>query len=120
MCANFLGAEGGERRADTLAEHVTRNRLCDLVVVRVRFRVARRLPPTRVVAEESADVIQTTWLELLRRLHEIRSPQALTSWLVTTTRREAWRVRELSRRQAPDGAAAPSWDARRAPNYSFE
>ncbi len=55
-------------------------------------------------AEESADVVQTSWLELLRRLHEIRSPQALTSWLVITTRREAWRVRELSRRQVPDGA----------------
>lgn len=55
--------------------------------------------------EESADVVQTSWLELLRRLHEIRSPQALTSWLVTTTRREAWRARELSRRRAPDGAA---------------
>jgi len=58
-----------------------------------------------LTAEESADVVQTSWLELLRRLHEIRSPQALTSWLVTATRREAWRVRQLSRRQAPDSAA---------------
>jgi RNA polymerase sigma factor (sigma-70 family) len=58
-----------------------------------------------LTAEESADVVQTSWLELLRRLHEIRSPQALTSWLVTATRREAWRVRELSRRPDPDGAA---------------
>lgn len=58
-----------------------------------------------LVAEESADVVQTTWLELVRRLDEIRSPRALTSWLVTTTRREAWRVRELSRRQDPGGAA---------------
>jgi RNA polymerase sigma factor (sigma-70 family) len=58
-----------------------------------------------LAAEESADVVQTTWLELLRRLHEIRSPQALTSWLVTATRRESWRVRELSRRPVPDGAA---------------
>ena len=57
-----------------------------------------------LTAEDSADVIQTTWLELLRRLHEIRSPLALTSWLVTATRREAWRARERSRRQAPDGA----------------
>lgn len=57
-------------------------------------------------AEEAADVVQTSWLELLRRLQEIRSPQALTSWLITATRREAWRVRELSRRQATDGAAA--------------
>jgi RNA polymerase sigma factor (sigma-70 family) len=58
-----------------------------------------------LTAEQSADVVQTTWLELLRRLHDIRSPRALTSWLVTATRREAWRARELSRRQAPDGAA---------------
>jgi RNA polymerase sigma factor (sigma-70 family) len=58
-----------------------------------------------LTSEESADVVQTTWLELVRRLHEIRSPGALTSWLVTATRREAWRTRELSRRQLPDGAA---------------
>jgi RNA polymerase sigma factor (sigma-70 family) len=58
-----------------------------------------------LTAEESADVVQTSWLELLRRLHEIRSPQALTAWLVTATRREAWRVRELTRRQTPDGEA---------------
>ncbi len=58
-----------------------------------------------LTAEESADVVQTSWLELMRRLHEIRSPQALTSWLVTATRREAWRVRKLTRRQASDGAA---------------
>ena len=58
-----------------------------------------------LTAEEAADVVQTTWLELLRRLHEIRSPRAVTAWLVTAARREAWRVRELSRRQVPDGAA---------------
>jgi RNA polymerase sigma factor (sigma-70 family) len=58
-----------------------------------------------LTAEESGDVVQTSWLELLRRLHEIRSPQALTSWLVTATRREAWRVRKLAGRQASGGAA---------------
>lgn len=58
-----------------------------------------------LAAEEAADVVQTTWLELLRRLHEIRSTQALGSWLITATRREAWRARERSRRQAPYGAA---------------
>src|ERR1700760_2644516 len=58
-----------------------------------------------LTAEEAADVVQTSWLELLRRLHDIPSPPALTAWLVTATRREAWRVRELSRRQVPDGTA---------------
>jgi RNA polymerase sigma factor (sigma-70 family) len=58
--------------------------------------------------EDAADVVQTSWLELLRRLSEIRSPQALTAWLVTATRREAWRVRERSRRHLPDGTAVLS------------
>ncbi len=66
------------------------------------WRVARA---QGLSVEEAADVVQTTWLELLRRLYEIRSPQALTGWLVTATRREAWHVRERSRRRAPDTTA---------------
>jgi RNA polymerase sigma factor (sigma-70 family) len=42
--------------------------------------------------------VQSTWLELLRRLHEIRSPHALTAWLVSTTRHEAWRIQRQARR----------------------
>jgi RNA polymerase sigma factor (sigma-70 family) len=52
--------------------------------------------------EEAADVVQSTWLELMSQLHVIRSPQALTAWLVTVTRREAWRARERSRRATGD------------------
>ena len=52
--------------------------------------------------EDAADVVQTAWLELMRRLAEIRSTAALTAWLVTTTRREAWKVRGRARRQLPD------------------
>jgi RNA polymerase sigma factor (sigma-70 family) len=56
-------------------------------------------------AEEAADVIQTAWLELVRGLHHIRSPQALTAWLITVARREAWRVRTHERRKAPTNVA---------------
>jgi RNA polymerase sigma factor (sigma-70 family) len=56
--------------------------------------------------EQAADVVQTTWLELLRRLDDIRSSGALTAWLVTATRREAWRVRDRQRRQTADGTEA--------------
>jgi RNA polymerase sigma factor (sigma-70 family) len=42
--------------------------------------------------ESSADVVQGTWLSLLGKLETIHSPIALTSWLVTVTKREAWRV----------------------------
>jgi RNA polymerase sigma factor (sigma-70 family) len=54
-------------------------------------------------ADQAADVVQTTWLELLRRLHEIRAPEALAAWLVTATRREAWRVRNWHRQHMPEG-----------------
>jgi RNA polymerase sigma factor (sigma-70 family) len=63
------------------------------------WRVARS---QGLSAEEATDVVQTAWLELLRRLQDIRSPQALTAWLVTTTRRESWRVRERGRRDRHD------------------
>jgi RNA polymerase sigma factor (sigma-70 family) len=48
---------------------------------------------------EVADVVQHSWLELVSRLDGIRSPAALTAWLVTTTKREAWRLNR--RRQTP-------------------
>src|SRR5215470_13108616 len=47
--------------------------------------------------EPAADVVQTTWLEFLRNLHTVRTPQALTGWLIVAARREAWRVRERAR-----------------------
>jgi RNA polymerase sigma factor (sigma-70 family) len=96
-------------RAARLADSLARGRLGDSRalddVVRelnpLLWHVARAQGLTR---EEAADVVQTTWLELLRRLHEIRSPQALTAWLVTTTRRQAWQVRTRARRRAADGS----------------
>jgi DNA-directed RNA polymerase specialized sigma24 family protein len=56
-----------------------------------------------LTADQASDVVQTTWLELLRRLHQIRSPEALTAWLVTTTRRGSWYARDQLRRQSHDG-----------------
>jgi RNA polymerase sigma factor (sigma-70 family) len=72
------------------------------------WRVARA---QGLATEEAADVVQTSWLELVRRLHEIRSPQALTAWLITATRREAWRVREQARRHTTAPGAADVLDA---------
>src|ERR1700722_20900086 len=46
-----------------------------------------------LTTEEAGDVVQATWLELVRRLHDIRSSRAVTSWLVTAARREGWRGR---------------------------
>lgn len=41
---------------------------------------------------DAEDVNQTVWLRLVEHLAEIREPQALPGWIVTTTRRECLRV----------------------------
>lgn len=53
--------------------------------------------------EDAADVVQTTWLELVRQMHTIRSPLALTAWLIRATKREAWHTSSRRRKRAgPD------------------
>ncbi len=50
---------------------------------------------------DAEDVLQTVWLRLVAHLNDIHDSTALTGWLLTTTRREAWRVRATERRQVP-------------------
>jgi RNA polymerase sigma factor (sigma-70 family) len=51
--------------------------------------------------EAAEDVIQTTWLALVRSADSVTTPQAVAGWLCTTARREAWRVSKRGRREAP-------------------
>jgi RNA polymerase sigma factor (sigma-70 family) len=51
--------------------------------------------------EAAQDAVQCTWLSLLRHLDQIHSPVALTAWLVTATKREAWRTRAAHRAEQP-------------------
>jgi RNA polymerase sigma factor (sigma-70 family) len=62
------------------------------------WQVARAAGLSRGDAE---DVLQTVWMRLLAHLGAIHTSTALTAWLVTTTRREAWRVRAAERRLLP-------------------
>ena len=50
---------------------------------------------------DAEDVLQTVWMRLITHLDGIHDAGALTGWLVTTTKREAWRVRAASRKQLP-------------------
>jgi DNA-directed RNA polymerase specialized sigma24 family protein len=45
---------------------------------------------------DAADVAQLTWLRLWQHGDQIRELEQLTSWLVTTARREAIRVMTAS------------------------
>jgi RNA polymerase sigma factor (sigma-70 family) len=51
--------------------------------------------------ERAGDVVQTTWLTLLGSLSGIHTPVALTGWLITVTKREAWRLRDAHRAEQP-------------------
>jgi len=69
---------------------------------------AQRLDP-----QAAEDVLQTTWLSLVRSANSIADPRAVLQWLVVTARREAWRVVRKQDRVEPrefDGneTAAPS------------
>lgn len=52
-------------------------------------------------SSDAEDVLQTVWALLIAHLDGIRQSRALIGWLVVTTRREAWRVRDAGRRQFP-------------------
>jgi len=51
--------------------------------------------------EAAADTVQNTWLSLLGALNRIHTPRALTAWLVTATKREAWRLRAALNAELP-------------------
>ncbi|WP_026930730.1 RNA polymerase sigma factor [Glycomyces tenuis] len=60
------------------------------------WRAARRAGLDR---ESAADAVQTAWLRLWRPGTELEHPRALTKWLLTTVRREAWRLIGGARRE---------------------
>jgi RNA polymerase sigma factor (sigma-70 family) len=91
------------------------------VMTPVLWHVARAY---RLANEVAEDVVQTTWLSLVRSRDSIQEPAAVGGWLTTTARREAWKVAkatgrgipveddELARR-LPDEASAESQVLRR-------
>ena len=81
----FRRYQDGDRAAfDTLVE----------VASPVMWRVARGAGLDQVTGE---DVLQTVWMSALRSAGEIRDPRTIVKWLLTSTRREAWRVSKRSR-----------------------
>ncbi len=77
----------------------------------VLWQIARA---QRLDEEAAADVVQTAWLQLVRRPESVREPGAVGAWLTTTTRREAWRVVKASGRVDPVAEDLPGPPARSA------
>lgn len=67
----------------------------------------------RLSADDAADVFQSVSLKLYEKLSTLRDHQKISSWLITTTTRECWRVVARGRREGPLGMSdeQPGLDA---------
>ena len=76
------------------------NRMSDLVraVTPILWHTVRSY---RLDNQSAEDVLQSTWLALVRRSDSIADPRAVLQWLIVTARREAWRVASVQRRVNP-------------------
>lgn len=77
-----------------------RERMSELVdlLTPVLWHTARGQRLDQTSAE---DVIQTAWIRLVESADAIAEPQAVLAWLITTVRREAWRVLKKDGRAIP-------------------
>lgn len=116
----LAGAEAQPRSpaCDAAAEHFTAWRDGDPAALE---RLVRLLTPVMwhqaraygLGKEAAEDVVQASWLALVRQADSVRDPQAVWRWVTVTSRREAWRVARQQTREdtAPpetlDAAAAP-------------
>jgi len=55
----------------------------------------------RLEREAAEDVVQSTWLALVRNSAAIADPQAVLAWLIVTAKRESWRVAKRDERVEP-------------------
>jgi RNA polymerase sigma factor (sigma-70 family) len=55
----------------------------------------------RLDRESAEDVVQSTWLALVRSADSIADPQAVLAWLIVTAKRESWRVAKRADRVEP-------------------
>jgi RNA polymerase sigma factor (sigma-70 family) len=55
----------------------------------------------RLDREAAEDVVQSTWLALVRSANTIADAQAVLAWLIVTARRESWRVAKRAERVEP-------------------
>lgn len=55
----------------------------------------------RLDRDSTEDVLQTTWLALVRSAESIADPRAVLQWLIVSARREAWRLTKRADRVEP-------------------
>lgn len=73
----------------------------DIAVEQYRNLLRHVVRRYRLTPDQSADVIQTTWLRFVENVHRIREPRAIGGWLATTASREAMAIGRQNRRETP-------------------
>ena len=81
------------RATDAFARYQAGDRpALDELVEAVTPLLWRTVRETGLDQPASEDVVQTVWLSLLRKSASVRDPHSVVKWLLTSARREAWRV----------------------------
>jgi RNA polymerase sigma factor (sigma-70 family) len=101
--AESLGRDYGTAVADAAAAHFRAYRAGDQdaldALVRILspllWHIVRGYGLDRAAAE---DVVQNTWVTLMRKSDSVAEPQAILRWLTVTARRDAWRTARTARR----------------------
>ncbi|MCW2539450.1 MAG: putative polymerase subfamily sigma factor [Frankiales bacterium] len=55
----------------------------------------------RLDIASAEDVLQTSWMALVKHANAIADPRSVLQWLIVTSRREAWRVSRGEQRMMP-------------------
>jgi RNA polymerase sigma factor (sigma-70 family) len=55
----------------------------------------------RLSQDDAADIFQSVCLKLYEKLESLRDHEKLSSWIITTTTRECWRLANRQRREQP-------------------
>jgi RNA polymerase sigma factor (sigma-70 family) len=85
------GSTLGERAAFALLEYREgRTEPLDALVREMNPLLWATVRAQGVDRDEAADIVQNTWVQLVRHAARIEEPRAVLKWLITTARRAAW------------------------------
>jgi RNA polymerase sigma factor (sigma-70 family) len=98
--AAVAGQQVRNRSADELLTGASRGEWAawDEVISRYGGLVMHTAIKTGLNHSDAADVAQLTWLQLWKHGHQVREPNRLAAWLISTARREAIRVGTASKK----------------------
>jgi RNA polymerase sigma factor (sigma-70 family) len=71
----------------------------DWLITRFHKRLVSAARSQGLHHHDAEDAAQATWIRLTRHIGQLRDPASLTSWLITTARREGLRIRNRAPRE---------------------